>query len=91
VSLGGQPMPYKKLTQTQSRIIIGMKETLKAMKKGDVSEVFIADDADHQITDRVIALAEELEIPYRRVASMKDLGTACGIDVGTSTAAIKQQ
>lgn len=83
-------MSYEKVAQVQSRIIIGMKQTLKAMKNGLVSEVYIAEDADNFVTEKVATLAEELEIPLKRVDSMKKLGAACGIDVGASTVAIKQ-
>jgi len=83
-------MSYEKVRQVQSRIIIGTKQTLKAMKNGQVSEVFIADDADKHITDKVASLAEELEIPCQHVDSMRKLGTACGIEVGASTAAVKK-
>lgn len=83
-------MSYEKVAQVQSRIIIGMKQTLKAMKNGSVSEVYIAEDADLFVTEKVATLAEELDIPLKRVDSMKKLGTACGIDVGASTVAIKQ-
>lgn len=82
-------MSYEKVSQVQSRIIIGTKQTLKAMRNGEISEVYIADDADQQITQKVANLAEELNIPCEHVDSMKKLGTACGIDVGTSTVAIK--
>lgn len=84
-------MPYEKLTHVQSRIIIGTKQTLKAMRNSEVSEVFIASDADQQITKQVIILAKELNIPCQHVDSMKKLGHACGIEVGTSTVAIKEQ
>ncbi len=83
-------MSYEKVAQVQSRIIIGMKQTLKAMKNGLVSEVYIAEDADDFVTEKVATLAEELEIPLKRVDSMKKLGAACGIYVGASTVAIKQ-
>ncbi len=84
-------MSYEQLTQIQSRIIIGIKQTLRAMKNGEISEVYIAEDADHHITNQVIELAEEQSIPYTSVPSKKDLGIACGIDVGTSTAAVKHE
>ena len=84
-------MLYEKITQVQSRIIIGTKQTLKAMKNSEISEVFIAIDADQQLTEQVVTLAEELDIPCQRVDSMKKLGKACGIEVGTSTVAIKEQ
>jgi large subunit ribosomal protein L7A len=84
-------MSYEKVAQVKSRIIIGTKQTLKAMKNGEISEVVIADDADKHITERVSNLAEELEIPCQHVDSMKKLGIACGIEVGASTVAIREQ
>ncbi|GAB3069506.1 50S ribosomal protein L7ae-like protein [Virgibacillus ainsalahensis] len=84
-------MSYEKVTQVQSRIIIGTKQTLKAMKNAEISEVFIADDADRQITQKVASFAKEKNIPCKRVDSMEKLGNACGIEVGASTVAIKQQ
>lgn len=82
-------MSYEKVTQVRSRLIIGVKQTLKSMKKGLVSEVIIANDAEQQLISMVAHEAEELGIPVKRVDSMKRLGTACGIDVGASTVAIK--
>lgn len=84
-------MSYEQLTQDQSRIIIGNKQTLRAMKNNMVIEVYIAEDADQHVTSEVVELAKELRIPYTYVPSKKQLGIACGIDVGTSTAAIKQE
>ncbi|MBP1970856.1 large subunit ribosomal protein L7A [Virgibacillus natechei] len=83
-------MSYEKVTQVQSRIIIGTKQTLKAMNNGEISEVLIAEDADQYITESVASLAEELDIPCEWVDSMKRLGAACGIEVGASTVAIKR-
>lgn len=82
-------MSYEKVTQDQARLIIGTKQTLKAMKNGEVSEVFLAADAEQQLTQKVADLANELDISCHHVDSMKKLGTACGIDVGASTVAIK--
>lgn len=82
-------MSYNKVAELQSRVIIGTKQTLKAMREQEVSEVFIANDVDQHIKDKVIQLAEELDIHYEIVDSKKKLGTACGIDVGAATVAIK--
>ena len=81
-------MSYEKVAQNHSRMIIGLKQTLKAMDSGQVSEVFIAEDAEAAITKKVANKAEQLGIPVVNVDSMKRLGTACGIDVGASTVAI---
>ncbi|UJL46538.1 ribosomal L7Ae/L30e/S12e/Gadd45 family protein [Virgibacillus sp. NKC19-16] len=83
-------MSYEKVMQLRSRVIIGTKQTLKSMRNGEVSEVFVADDADQQITRQVERLAMELDIPCERVDSMKKLGAACGIEVGASALAIKR-
>lgn len=83
-------MSYEKVAQVKSKLIIGTKQTLKAMKHGEVIEVFVADDAARHLTQQIDQLASELNIPCRRVDSMKKLGDACGIDVGASAAAVKQ-
>ncbi|WP_269410873.1 50S ribosomal protein L7ae-like protein [Lentibacillus daqui] len=82
-------MSYEKVTQVRSGLIIGIKQTLKAMEKGVISEVVVANDADQQMIEEVVRLADELNISIDRVDSMKKLGAACGIDVGASTVAIK--
>jgi len=84
-------MSYNKVAELQSRVIIGTKQTLKAMREQEVSEVFIANDVDQHIKDKVIQLAKELGIHYEIVDSKKKLGTACGIDVGAATVAIKHE
>ncbi|WP_407692001.1 ribosomal L7Ae/L30e/S12e/Gadd45 family protein [Radiobacillus deserti] len=42
-------MSYDKVAQVKTGLIIGTKQTLKAMKNGEVSEVVIADDADQHV------------------------------------------
>jgi len=83
-------MSYDKVTQVNGNIIIGTKQSLKALKDGRIKEIVIADDADIYITSRVIDLAEEKQIPVSTVESMKKLGKACGIDVGAAIVAIKK-
>ncbi|MCR1835239.1 ribosomal L7Ae/L30e/S12e/Gadd45 family protein [Oceanobacillus caeni] len=82
-------MSYDKVTQVKSRLIIGTKQTLKAMKNGEVSEVFIANDADEHITQKVASLADELDIPRKSVDSKRKLGVSCGIEVDASVVAVK--
>lgn len=83
-------MSYEKVAAVRSKIVIGLKETLKAMKNDEVSEVVIAEDADQFITNQVEQLAEVLGIQCLKVNSKKRLGTACGIDVAASTVAIRK-
>lgn len=83
-------MSYEKVAQAQSNLIIGTKQTVKAMKNSMVQEVVIAEDADQHITNKILRLAHELGIPHSSVPSIKRLGKACGIDVGATVVAIKQ-
>lgn len=83
-------MPYERVKQLQSRIIIGTKQTIKAMKNDEVQEVFVAMDADDRVTADVRQLAEDLEIPCTEVDSKKELGKACAIDVNAAAVAVKK-
>jgi large subunit ribosomal protein L7A len=80
-------MSYEKVSQA-SEIIVGTKQTVKALKNGLVSELVVAGDADHKVTAKVIQTADEMDVPVTRVDSMRKLGKSCGIDVGASAVAI---
>ena len=69
-------------------IIIGLKQTLKAIQSDKASKVYLASDADDYIKNSVTEACgqKNLEIVY--VNTMKELGEACGIDIGASTAAV---
>ncbi|QQF63984.1 50S ribosomal protein L7ae-like protein [Bacillus mojavensis] len=80
-------MSYDKVSQAKS-IIIGTKQTVKALKRGSVKEVVVAKDADPILTSGVIKLAKDNGIAVSMVESMKKLGKACGIEVGAAAVAI---
>lgn len=80
-------MSYDKVVQAQN-IIVGTKQTVKALRNGQVKEVFVAADADASLTSTVISTANEMNIPINYVDSMKSLGRACGIEVAASTVAL---
>ncbi|RXT09069.1 50S ribosomal protein L7ae-like protein [Ammoniphilus sp. CFH 90114] len=80
-------MSYEKVKQA-TQLTIGMKQTLKAVEQGMVKEVFVAKDADPKVTGKIALLCKEKNIPVEIVDSMKQLGKACGIEVGAATAAI---
>ena len=70
--------------------VIGIKQVAKAVKREAATEVFIADDADAKVVEPLETLCTEQNVPVSRVSSMKELGTACNIEVGAAAvAAIK--
>ncbi|NEU32457.1 50S ribosomal protein L7ae-like protein [bacterium LRH843] len=82
-------MSYEKLLQA-NHLIIGTKQTLKALEEGIVSEVIIARDAERRVIYKVEDLAKTKEIPIVYVDSIKKLGKACGIEVGAATVALRK-
>jgi large subunit ribosomal protein L7A len=82
-------MSYEKVSQAH-KIIVGTKQSVKALVNNEVKEIVIAEDADFRITQKVIQSAEQLHIPLTKVSSMKKLGKACGIEVGAAAVAIIQ-
>ncbi|WP_102272411.1 50S ribosomal protein L7ae-like protein [Cytobacillus massiliigabonensis] len=80
-------MSYEKVLQAK-HVVIGTKQTVKALGQGTVKEVVVAKDADHKVIAKVVNAAEEKFVPVLYVDSMRKLGKACGIDVGAATIAI---
>lgn len=80
-------MSYDKVTQ-ETKIVIGTKQTLKALEEEIVQEVIIATDADRRVVQKVEMMAKKKNVPIFTVDSMKKLGKACGIDVGAATVGI---
>ncbi|OIK14425.1 ribosomal protein L7Ae-like protein [Bacillus sp. MUM 116] len=80
-------MSYEKVLRA-SKVIIGTKQTAKALKNGQVQELVIAQDADPKVTESVINQALQMNVPILYVDSAKKLGKACRVDVGASTVAI---
>ncbi|BDH63673.1 hypothetical protein MTP04_38030 [Lysinibacillus sp. PLM2] len=80
-------MSYEKVKQA-SKTIIGTKQAIKAINAGQVKEIVVALDAETRVTDPVILLAKEVGVPVNLVESKKELGKACGIQVGAAVVAI---
>ena len=63
----------------------GTNETTKAIEKGQVQLVVMAEDVEpEEILMHIPVLCEEKKIPYCYVASKQELGRASGIDVPTA-------
>ncbi|KMJ56252.1 50S ribosomal protein L7ae-like protein [Alkalihalophilus sp. As8PL] len=82
-------MSYEKVMQA-SNLIIGTKQTLKALEIGEVLELIVAEDADTRVVHKVETLAKSKKVPIHYVDSMKKLGKACGIEVGAATVALRE-
>jgi large subunit ribosomal protein L7A len=66
--------------------VVGIKQTLKALKNNQGKVLYIAKDADINITDPILALAKVNSLQIIFVDTMKELGNLCDIDVASATA-----
>lgn len=69
---------------------IGTNQTLKVLKQSTerVLCVYIARDAEPRVVEPVVQLATKQDVPVEWVDTMRQLGKACGIEVGAATASI---
>lgn len=68
--------------------VVGIKQTNRAISEGKAKKVFLALDADTKIISPLVSLCRENHVPIEQTFTMKELGIACGIDVGASALAL---
>ncbi|GCD11226.1 ribosomal L7Ae/L30e/S12e/Gadd45 family protein [Clostridium tagluense] len=66
--------------------VVGIKQTLKALKNNQGKVLYIAKDADTNITDPILKLAKVNSLQIIFIDTMKELGNLCDIDVASATA-----
>ena len=73
---------------SQHKVIVGTKQLKKALAAGRAHRVYLAQNADPAITEPILALCQRYSTPVLWVKTMKELGQACGIEVGASASAV---
>ena len=74
-----------------NRRTVGVKQTLRALEKGSVLLVYIAKDAETHVLSPVLEESQKQGVEIREVSTMKELGKACGIEVGAAVAALLRE
>jgi len=72
---------------SDSRRIVGAKQSQKAIKAGRASVVYIAHDADPALTGPIADLCRAENVKVVEIPTMKELGALCSIQVGAAIAA----
>lgn len=80
-------MLYERIRAAKARTV-GTKQTVKAVEKGLAQVVFVARNADERVVDPLVRLCQERGVEVAWADDMAALGKACGIEVGTASAAI---
>lgn len=69
-------------------VVIGLKQTRRALEKEDVTQVYVARDADNRLLKPITEMCGKKRIDLKEFPSMIELGKACGIKVGAAVAAV---
>ncbi len=77
----------QELKSSKSRVV-GLKQTIKVIDNKKATKVYVAQDADDYIKTSVYRACTQANLEIIYVKTMKELGEACGIDIGASTAAL---
>jgi large subunit ribosomal protein L7A len=70
-----------------SERIVGSKQVMKFAGTCVLTKVYIAKDADEQLTDKLKKACEKYGIEYDMSCTMHQIGKAAGIEVGSACAA----
>jgi large subunit ribosomal protein L7A len=81
----------EELIRSARRKVVGAKQTLKALEKGEALYVYVATDAEEKVIRPVLAICENSGINPHYVETMQQLGKLCGIKVKAAVAAITEE
>ena len=73
---------------TAKKKVVGLKQTRQVLTEGRAARVYVARDADPALTEPLRQLCRDCGVGTVEGRSMKELGQACGIQVGTAAAAL---
>lgn len=74
------------VNKIEGQKVVGIKQTLKALKNSKGKVLYIAKDADSNITEPILQIAKANSLQIIFVDTMKELGNLCDIDVASATA-----
>ena len=70
--------------------VVGVRQTLRAVREQDAEMVFLAMDADSRLRQQVEKEAGTNGVPVQLVATMEELADLCRVDVPSAAAAIRK-
>lgn len=83
-------MPIDRIKRAK-KVTIGTKQVTKAVEKGAAKVVFVAKDAENRVVLPLLKLCQDKKVEVVEVDNMLELGRACGIQVGSASAAIIEE
>jgi large subunit ribosomal protein L7A len=69
--------------------IVGLKQTLRAVQQSKVERVYIADDVEEHVFQKVFEACKEKNVPLEKLkCNQRELGRTCRIEVGAAVVAL---
>lgn len=62
-------------------VVVGVKQTLRAVRRNQAESVFIASDAAPQLSEELLKECKDNNVPVHTIDTMKNLGNYAGIEV----------
>ena len=71
--------------------VIGSKQVQRALKLGSLARVYVAEDIDTFLYQKVTRAAEAAGVPVHAVKSSLELGRACGLEIASAAAGLPKE
>jgi large subunit ribosomal protein L7A len=72
----------------KKNIVVGKKQTLRALLRDEAETIYISKDADLHVTKNITDICKEKNIEIVYFDTMKELGETVGINVNAAAAAV---
>jgi large subunit ribosomal protein L7A len=69
-------------------VVVGTKQVKRAVSSGKAELVLLASDSEDKVIRDLVGLCEASGVEIKYIATMKELGKTCGIDVKAASAAL---
>lgn len=68
--------------------VVGVNQSIREIKKGNVNYVYIAKDADKEVINELVKVCNEKNICIKYVNTMKELGKMFNVEVKVAATSI---
>ena len=73
---------------SQTKVLVGVKQSRRALKDGLVKTAYLAQDVEDSVRIPLEELCAEQGVSVEWVSTMQELGASCGISVGAAVAVV---
>lgn len=78
------------LEDIDKNAIVGTKQVLRAMQAGGIYKVYVAEDAEVFLRNKIKDAGQTYSVQIEMAPSMQALGEACRIDVGAACVGLRK-